>query len=446
MKFHSLRTSLIGCAFALFAAVMLGSCGGGGASGTNQGGNLVLLPQSGTFFAGMPATMTVVGGRRPYRIVSSEPGILPVPSEVNGNSFTVIPNNPGVIDSGITEGQLPLRTILVSVTDAENGFQQSEIRVAQNFLTGYGLNFISNCPLPSGSQLPPQACAGGETTVRVEANFNGSLIGFRTYRLETVRGPITWLHPDNTTGNSVTVTTDHEGKTFAVFRVNNNIESQVAIIRLVDVATGVSTEHVVPVVGNQLASELEIIPDEFTFTGPNTAACGTGSAGFLVFDGQPPYTAFSSFAQVTVTPTQSNDQPGRFQFSVNDPNTCLSNATIVVTDARNIRGTVTITTEPGTADPPPPPLRAIPSTITLTCAILSGSTLIAGGADPTAPVTSSESDPNLSTVDGPRNVTVTFTPPSGGVTASGGTVTTPVSVTDGAQVIVVSVRHPADCI
>ena len=100
--------------------------------------------------------------------------------------------------------------------------------------------------------------------------------------------------------NSVTVTTDHQGKTFAVFRVDTNISSQIGIIRLIDVETGVSTEHLVPIVGNQLASELEIIPNEFTFTGPDTATCGTGSAGFLVFDGQPPYSAFSSFAQVTV--------------------------------------------------------------------------------------------------------------------------------------------------
>jgi hypothetical protein len=334
------------------------------------------------------------------------------------------------------------------MTDAENGFQQTVIRVAQNFLTGYGLRFISNCPSEGASGEAPQACGGGETTVRVEANFNGALIGFRTYRLETVRGPITWVHPTGqpVTGNSITVTTDHEGKTFAVFRVDTNVPSQIAIIRLVDVETGVSTEHVVPIVGNPLASELTIIPNEFTFTGPDTATCGTGGAGFLVFDGQPPYTAFSSFPQVTVTPVSSDEQPGRFQFSVNDPNTCLTNATIVITDARNVRGTVTITTEPGTADPPPPPLRAIPTTITLTCSILTGSTIITGGADPAAAVTSTESDPNLSTVDALRNVSVTFTPPSGGTTAAGGTITTPVSITDGTGLVVVTVRHPADCI
>jgi hypothetical protein len=32
-------------------------------------------------------------------------------------------------------------------------------------------------------------------------------------------------------------------------------------------------------------AELEILPDTFTFTGPDTAHCGTGTADFLVFDG-----------------------------------------------------------------------------------------------------------------------------------------------------------------
>jgi hypothetical protein len=383
-------------------------------------------------------------------MVSSEPGILPVPSEVNAGNFTVIPSNPGVIDPGIEVGELPFRSVVVSVTDQENGFQQAVIRVAQNFLTGYGLRFISNCPSEGASGDAPQACGGGETTVRVEANFNGALIGFRTYRLETVRGPITWVHPTGqpVTGNSITVTTDHEGKTFAVFRVDTNVPSQLAIIRLVDVETGVSTEYIVPVVGNQLASELEIIPNEFTFTGPDTATCGTGGAGFLVFDGQPPYTAFSSFPQVTVTPVTSDEQPGRFQFSVNDPTICLTNATIVVTDSRNVRGTVTISTEPGTADPPPPPLRAIPSTITLTCTADTSSTIVAGGGDPAAVITHSESDPRLTVTSGTgRTVSFQFTPVTvPGGTATGGTISTPVSLTDGASVIVVTVRHPGDCI
>ncbi len=446
MKFHSLRTSLVGSAFALIAAVLLGSCGGGGASTNNTGGNLQLLPSSATFFAGMPATMTISGGRRPYRLVSSEPGILPVPSSVDGNSFTVIPSNPGVIDTGIAVDELPVRTVLITVTDAENGVQQSSIRVAQNFLTGYGVRFNSNCPTSGTSAASPQACAGGETALRIVANFNGALIGNRTYRLEVLRGPFFWVFPDGRiAGNTITVTTDHEGKAFAIFRVSSNVPTQLGVFRIVDVDTGVSTEHLFVITGTPLASELAIIPDEFTFTGRDTATCGTGSGQFLVFDGLPPYSAFSTFAQVTVTPASTDAQPGIFSFSVNDPNICLTGAIIVVTDARLARGIVTITTEAGTNDPPPPPLRAIPSSITLTCTAPTASTLVVGGADPAAAVSASTTDPNLSLVAAGRTVSITFNPPGGGVIPVLPTVSATVTVTDGASTTNVTVRHPTDC-
>ncbi len=446
MKFHSLRTSLVGTVFALLAAVLLGSCGGGGASTTNQGGALLLLPSSGTFFAGMPVTMTLSGGRRPYRLVSSEPGILPVPSTVDGNSFTVIPSNPGVIDTGLDVTALPVRTVLITATDAENNVVQSSIRVAQNFLTGYGISFNSNCPSTGTGTVAPQACAGGETLVRLVANFNGALIGNRTYRLEVLRGPFFWVFPDGRiAGNTITVTTDHEGKALAIFRVNGGVPTQIGVFRIVDVETGVSTEQSFIITGVPLATELEIIPNEFTFTGRDTATCGTGSGQFLVFDGLPPYTAVSSFAQVTVTPSSTNEQPGRFTLNVSDPSTCLSNATIIVTDSRLVRGTVTVTTVAGTNDPPPPPLRVLPTSVTLGCSARNGSFLIVGG-DPAATFSVSTNDSTLNLVVTERNVSIFYNNPNAGLVNVNPLVASSVIVTDGADTAVVSVRRPTDCI
>ena len=449
MKFRSLRTSLVGTVFALIAAVLLGSCGGGGAGANNTGGGLLLLPATATFFAGMPATMTISGGRRPYRLTSSEPGILPVPSTLDGSSFTVIPSNPGVVDTGLPDDALPIRTVIISVTDAENNVQSASIRVALNFLTGYGISFNSNCPIAGTGTVAPQACAGGETALRLEANFNGALIGDRTYRLEVTRGPFFWVFPDGRiAGNTITVTTDHEGKAFAIFRVNSNVPTQLGIFRIVDVETGVSTEHVFIIVGTPLAAVLAIIPDSFTFTGRDTLTCGTGSGQFLVFDGLPPYRALSTSTKVTVTPASTDAQPGLFSFSVNDPSTCLTDATIVVFDSQNpsARGIVTITTEAGTEDPPPPPLRAIPSTITLTCTATTGSTVVAGGADPAAAISGSTSDPTLTVTSSGRTVSVTYTPPSGGLVAVLPTLSGTVTVTDGTTDTSLAVRHPTDCI
>lgn len=448
MKFHSLRTSLVGTVFALIAAALLGSCGGGGASTNNTGGTLTLLPQTGTFFAGMPATMIISGGRRPYRLTSSEPGILPVPSTLDGSSFTVIPSNPGVIDNDLAPTALPIRTVIIQVIDAENNTTSASIRVAQNFLTGYGVSFNSNCPGSGtpGSGTAPQACAGGETLVRLVANFNGALIGNRTYRLEVLRGPFFWVFPDGRiAGNTITVTTDHEGKALAIFRVNGGVPTQIGVFRIVDVETGVSTEQSFIITGVPLATQLEIIPNEFTFTGRDTATCGTGSGQFLVFDGLPPYTAVSSFAQVTVTPSSTNEQPGRFTLNVSDPSTCLSNATIIVTDSRLVRGTVTVTTVAGTNDPPPPPLRVLPTSVTLGCSARTGSFLIVGG-DPAAAFSASTSDSTLSLVVVDRNVTITYNNPNPGLVNVNPLVASSVIVTDGTDTGVVSVRRPTDCI
>ena len=440
MKFNSLRTSVLGSAFALAAAFLLGSCGGGGSATQNTGGNLFLLPQNGTFYAGMPATMTIVGGRHPYRIVSSDPGIFPVPSEVNEASFTVTPNNPGVVDSA--SASLPERTVVVSATDAENNFQQSQIKIAQNFLTGYGVRYTSNCGTTTGSASAPPACAGGETAVRIEANFNGALVGFRTYRLDIIRGPFQWVFPDGQiAGNSITVTTDHEGKTNAIFRVSNNVPTQLAMFRVTDVLTGVSTEQLFTIIGSPVGTQLAIIPDTFKFTGPDTAHCGTGTADFLVFDGIPPYTAVSSFANVTVTPTTSPTQPGRFTLSVSDSSTCLTDATIIVTDSNNIRGTVKVTTAPGTAAPPPSALRVIPSSLTLGCQ-QSASAVVVGG---TGTYSTTSVNPVRITASAVAGNSFTVTENSLGPTASGGTTSSNVIVTDGSSTTTLNVKYPVTC-
>jgi hypothetical protein len=446
VKFQSLRTSLAGSALALSAALFLGSCGGGGAESNNTGGNLVLLPNLGvTFYAGVPATMTVGGGRHPYRITSSQPGIFPVPDSISNNSFTVIPGNPGVIDDSVQVGQLPIRSVTVQVTDAENNFQQAIIEVAQNFIMGYGLTYTSNCTVTVGT--PPPACAGGETVIRIEPTFNGRLVPHRTLRLEILRGPLVFLYAPNgaVAGNTVTVTSDEMGRTFAVMRIDTGVPTQTGFIRLIDVETGMFADQVFPITGVATATQLEIIPDEFTFTGAFTNQCGTGSGSFLVYDGVPPYTAVSSFGEVTLNNTTSDTNPGMFTFNVSNPNVCLTDATIVVQDSRLVRGTVTITTEAGTNDPPPPPLRAVPTSITLSCTLLSGSFLVAGGDPAVTTINAATNDPTLTLSVAGRTVSVTYNPPGGGLTPTGPNVTGTVSATDGASVVSVPVRHPPDC-
>ena len=106
-------------ALAVIATVLLTSCGGGGAkSNPNQGGTLALLPAAPTFYAGVAYTMTISGGKGPYALTSDQPQVMSVPATVDGNTFQVVPNNPGVIDTGLPPGSLPVRTVNVTVRDS----------------------------------------------------------------------------------------------------------------------------------------------------------------------------------------------------------------------------------------------------------------------------------------------------------------------------------------
>lgn len=467
MKLDSIRSSLFGSVLVIATSLLLGSCGGGGAASPGPiGGPPQIQPASGTFYAGVEYTITIAGGRPPYTLSSSEPSLLAVPAVLDGNFFTVIPNNPGVVDTGLPPGSLPTRSVQITMRDSVGSTAATAgLSVAQNFMTGYGVSFTNNCTVGAGGATVA-ACASGETALQLSATINGNLNGLRTYRFEVVRGPFYWVFPNGQiAGNTVTVTTDHEGDAHAIFRVNPNVGTQLAVFRVVDVATGASTTHLFTITGVPLGGELEAIPDSFTFTGPNTAQCGTGVGDFLVFDGTPPYTAVSTSPQVMVTafdpntglpvtPAVSYTQPGRFTVSATNPFVCVADANIVVTDATNARVTVTVTTEAGSAAPPPAPVQVTPGTLTLACGT-SGSVSILGGASGGTTTTSvfsvSSADPRISAVVSGRTVTVgreAIDPPGTPVSPTPGIpnpITFSVTVTDGTTSTTIGIAAPSNC-
>jgi hypothetical protein len=223
-----------------------------------------------------------------------------------------------------------------------------------------------------------------------------------------------------------------------------------------DVLTGASTVHLLVVNGTPIGGALEAIPDSFTFTGTNTANCGTGFGDFLVFDGTPPYTAISTSPNITVSrtgtlppfdpPITSNTQPGRFTIQVSNPNTCLKDVPVIITDRFNSRTIVTVTTEAGSLPPPPTPVSVTPGSLTLNCG-QSGSVSVLGGPTGTATFSVSSADPRVSATAGGRTVTVTRaaadtptvppTPP--------GTISYVVTVTDGSTSTTIGVSAPAVC-
>ena len=446
----------------MLASVLVGSCGGGAGSPDGPvGGPVQMLPNNGTLYAGVEYTFTVAGGRAPYFLSSSEPSVLPVPFRIDGHTFSVIPANTAVVDAGLPPGSLPVRTVTLTMRDSIGNTANTGqgIQVAQNFLTGYTVFYQNNC-IAVGTAGTGDACAGGETAIEITAAINGNLYGNREYRFEVVRGPFFFTNlpgvpgvvaPSGTLGpGGATWTTrsDHEGDAHAIIRVNNNVQTQLGVFRIVDVTTGASTQYIFSIAGVPLAGALTAIPDEFTLTGPNSASCGTGSGDFLIFDGTPPYTAESSFPQfLIVTPETSTTQPGRFRFAATNPNFCLDSATIIVRDANNRTVTVEVTTEVGTGDPPPPPITPTPGSLTLACG-QSGSVMLTGGG---GTFTASSPDSRVTQTLATRVLTITRValdpagvPPSPTPGVANPTVFN-VNVTDGTNLISIGINAPSNC-
>jgi hypothetical protein len=427
----------------LVTAALVASCGGGGAATNNQGGFLSISPSAGSIYAGVSTTFFIAGGRGPYTVTSTEPSLMPVPSTVTGNSFTVVAANPGVVDPTTDPNIVPSRTVSVTVRDATNQQAVGTYSVIQNFLTGYGVSFT---PTACTGTLPATIEAGSvpagcEVAVVFNATTSGNRGGDRRFRLDVIRGPFVFIDAvTGLTGNSIFVMSDHSGRVNAIIRTLSGQPTQIAVLRITEVETGVFTDTVFTITGAGAGAVLEVIPAAVTFTGPDTTRCGTGDADVFVFDGSPPYSAVSTSPNVVVFAVDANSNPGVFRIRAVNPNVCVT-ATVIITDRFGARATVTVTTEPGTSDPPAPPTPPVsvtPTTITLGCG-QSGSVTITGG---TPPYSGSAADPNVTVVI--TGSTATITRRAIGGTAPG-TVQSTVNVTDGATVAGITVNNPGTC-
>jgi hypothetical protein len=438
VKIRSL-SSLAGALFALVAAAVLTSCGGGGAQANPETVvGLSINPSGGTIYAGVPFPFQILGGRTPYDISSSEPAVLPVPSQISSHSMELVAANPGVIDAGLKPEDLPVRTVNITVRSGDGQNVVAIMKVARNFLTGYGVVFTPlTCPIAT-TATSVQACAGGQTAVQFEATFNGNLFGNRLFRLDVVKGPYKFIFPPGGTDTSVTVQSDHTGLISAIFQVTAGVPTQLAVIRVTDVASGASANTVFTITGTANNGQLTAIPSTITFTGNLTTDCGTGSSSFFVFDGSPPFTALSSDPNITVNSTSSSN-PGSFTVNANSNVPPCHSGTIVVQDSGGSRATVDVKSLPGTGTVPKPATFTVaPTDITLGCAE-SGSVSAVGGS---GQYSTNSSSPQVTAVVSGSTVTITRAGPAG---AGAGTLTTNVSVTDGATIQVVKVTSPATC-
>jgi hypothetical protein len=423
----------------LAAAVVLSSCGGGGAAGStsNLGGTLAISPADGTVYAGVPFPFQISGGRAPYSLTSSEPGLLPVPSSIDGNSVLVVAANPGVVDTGLPPDALPVRTVNVTARSGDGQTAIAVVKVAINFLTGYGVTFAPiTCPLAGVTGA--QACAGGETAIQFAAVFNGDLHGNQQFQLDVIKGPFQFVFPQGGTGGSVVVQSDHTGEVHAIIQSTAGVRTQLAVLRVTEIATGVNADFVFTITGTSNNGVLTAIPSSITFTGNLTTDCGVGSSSFFVFDGSPPFTALSSDPNITVNST-SNSNPGNFTVNVSGTAPPCHSGSVIVTDSDGARATVDVTSVAGSGTAPKPATFTVaPTDITLGCAE-SGSVSAVGGS---GQYSTNSSSPQITAVVSGNTVTITRAGPAG---PGLGTLSSSVSVTDGATIQVVKVTSPATC-
>ena len=433
-------------------SALLGACGGGGAERAFNADNqavLDILPSEGTIYAGIPYTYTVVGGRRPYFVSSSDYTIIPINGLIKGDQFTFVASEPGVVDPGLDPNEVPRRSVFLSVRDS--GSQQGGTQLAstltkkysvlQNFLTGYGVGYKSNCAT-SGSASAAQACQGLESVMQVSPVTNGILAGGKQMRVERISGDFDWVvEGTNTLQSSLNFTTDHRGIGFARLKVRAGAVTQIASFRLIDVATTVNVIELFTISGTAPPGALTLIPSTLTFTGALSTECGTGTADILIFDGKPPFTIQNTEPNLTVSPLVVPDLGGKFTVTAFNRNLCLSGASVVVLDNEGRRATLTVTTAVGTGTPPvAPAVQVSPNAVTLTCAANVATVSVVGGVPGGNSAVSSS--PRVTAVISGNSMQITrLLGDVGGPFPVAVTVT----VTDGATSAAVAVTSPPSC-
>lgn len=424
------------------STLFLQSCGGGGTSSDTglKTGELTILPATATVYAGNPVTFTIAGGTAPYFLQSSEPVLFPLNQTINGNSVTVVPGNPSVIDAGLPPNAYPIRTVNVTVRD--NGGRQAtaSYAVGQNFLLGFGVSLtsISDCGASptGGATASVPACAGYETRVDITPSSSGLFRPQRQTRFSVLFGPFAFIQNDNVTlAPTFTTVTDTDGDSFARFVPDANALTQYAAFRITDVESG-SYRDVVFTLLSRPTGPLTATPSTLpNLVGGTTQTCGQGQSNVIVSGGVPPYRAVSTSASsVLVTPSEVTSSGGVFTvfYGGSIPPNC-GGGSVVITDAVGSSVTVTATSSAGTAAPFQP-LSATPGSFCFTAALQTGNSIVVGG---NATRVANSANPAIATAAFAGN---TLT-----ITAGAALGTTTVSVSDGSATVSIVVTRAAVC-
>ena len=365
--------------FGLAGLLALAGCGGGSGAPNNPyeppppiPAPLLLLPSPLTMYAGIPATLTISGGVSPYKVFSSDPAVLPVPSTVAGAAGTNTVNAANATANSTSGTTLALSAknvstitpVNVTVQDAAGTVSlPATVNVNPAPLSPSLVTITANenpaCPTVENS-----ICSGGSGTAFVKVTgAGGGGVPNRQVKFDVVQGTFTILttNPAQPQASTLTVVSDANGDAVVALFVPADTPTQVGILRVTDLASGnqITANFTVLQVttGGQV---LSVLPQgNTTVTGPSTGVCSTGvTVTNYIFGGTPPYQVATNFPGAVALfgiPVQRSGDG----FNTVTNGTCFINLTYVITDAtgRTIPGGAypTVTNEPGTAPPAPPP-------------------------------------------------------------------------------------------
>jgi len=310
-------------------------------------GPLTVVPAEAVAYAGTPLILSVTGGVPPYQAFSANPAVLPVPTNVTGNTLTLLANN---VDTA--------QSANVTVRDAAGALSGANIVVRPSLLLPASITIVSNGAPCTGGDV----CSGqtGSATVRVTGSGGVPLAG-KQVRFDVVQGQyaIQTTNPGSPLAPTQTVVSDANGEARVIIAVPANTPTQIALLRATELSTGsqVTGQFVIAQVTSG-DGVLSVAPSgTTTITGPQENVCSAGvRVSYYIFGGTPPYRVVTNYPDAVAlvgSPVPVNG--GGFDVITNG--TCFTGLSFAITDATGrtlTTGLPIVENVPGTATPTPP--------------------------------------------------------------------------------------------
>jgi hypothetical protein len=357
---------------ALFAPLLLASCGSGGVSGpvpVNDPTRITILPDTAILYSGLATTFTVSGGTGSYIVSSSNQSVVPVSGTLDRATFTVVPANV-TVDTTVTitvrdTGTAPLATATLTVRP------------------GTVANDITVIPSANqGGSCTPAVCSGGDAVLTATISQGGNPLPARGVRLDVVSGDFRFITSQPNQAEvleaTTTVVTDQNGAVHARLRVLPGAANQTAIVQVTDLGTNAfrrATFQVAQATGS--SPGFFSVPDAVGFSGPNDQACASsGRADIYIFGGSPPYTVGNAGSAFGVSQNVVTQSGGSFYIVPNG--TCVDpGLPIAIVDSTGRTAIVTVSNVRGTQAVPD--LAVAPATVNLTDCTSQATVSVAGG-------------------------------------------------------------------